>query len=62
MTHIPPIHNEELTLLRDHFAGAALTGIMASFPDSLYSDCACWAYNMAEVMLAEREKRMEAKP
>lgn len=52
----------DIACLRDQFAAAALTGNLAAFPETYDGDAARWAYDMAEIMLAERAKRMEAKP
>jgi len=45
--------------LRDHFAGLAMQGLMAADPDMGWSeiDCAKYAYDQADVMIAERKKR-----
>lgn len=54
----------ELEKLRDQFAAAALTGIMARSDDSnVYRDQALRAYNMADAMMEmhkEREKRRKS--
>jgi hypothetical protein len=43
--------------LRDYFAGKALQGTQAN-PDGWTSNekCAAWCYQMADAMLAERER------
>ena len=45
-------------LLRDHFAGLAMQGLLAADPELEwdYSDCAEYAYMLANAMLAERER------
>lgn len=40
--------------LRDYFAAAALTGYLARGGNP--ENCAGWAYNFADAMLAERDK------
>jgi len=48
--------HEEITL-RDYFAAAALTGLLAYYrEDTDAHDCAAEAYRQADAMLAEREK------
>lgn len=42
--------------LRDWFAGQALAGLMASYPDRPESMTADTAYLVAKAMMAEREK------
>lgn len=49
--------SEERLRLRDQFAAAALTGLLASMQKNvLAEDLASHAYEAAEAMLAEREK------
>ncbi len=44
--------------LRDHFAGLAMQGILTTLSKTVNPDSvAQMAYNMADAMLAEREKR-----
>jgi uncharacterized protein YfaT (DUF1175 family) len=45
-------------LLRDHFAGLAMQGLLAADPDTRWDDydCAKYAYAQADAMLAERER------
>ncbi|MDY0274780.1 MAG: hypothetical protein RBR42_04980 [Desulfomicrobium sp.] len=43
--------------LLDHFAGLAMASVFASGFDGTFRECAQDAYDMAEVMLAEREAR-----
>lgn len=43
--------------LRDHFAMAALTGLLSSMQKNVYAEeMASHAYELADAMLAEREK------
>ena len=52
----------EITLL-DYFAGQALNGDLSCSQEGsggTYEDYAKFAYNMAEAMLRERERRMNA--
>jgi hypothetical protein len=45
--------------LRDWFAGQALAGILASYPPNEKIDVsivAMWSYDLADAMIAEREK------
>lgn len=52
--------NEDAMTLRDHFAGQALIGLIASpeLHDDVYNDesCAEKAYKIADAMLKERWK------
>jgi hypothetical protein len=41
--------------LRDHFAAAALTGLMANGTEDEMAERAKWAYQQADAMLAARE-------
>jgi hypothetical protein len=43
--------------LRDHFAGLAMQGIVATDDDITYKFLSSVAYGMADAMLKEREKR-----
>ena len=43
--------------LRDHFAGLAMQGVLAMDDDIDFKYISSVAYNMADAMLAEREKR-----
>jgi hypothetical protein len=49
-----------MTLL-DYFAGQALVGMMQleDWKDRVPTEIACWAYDQAEAMLAERTRRAE---
>ncbi|WP_216726050.1 hypothetical protein [Hymenobacter siberiensis] len=49
-------HIGGMTLL-DYFAGKALGGYLAN-ADAYKDDAAKWAYDVAEMMLAERAKRL----
>jgi hypothetical protein len=42
--------------LRDYFAGQALSSGMYEYGKQLYGDMACWAYQVADAMIAERGK------
>jgi len=44
--------------LRDHFAGLAMQGLISADPDYRWDDkdCAKFAYQQADAMLAERNK------
>ncbi len=60
------IYNEgfkaNMVELRDHFAGMAMQGILTTLSKTVNSDSvAQMAYNMADAMLKEREKRDEQK-
>ena len=43
--------------LRDHFAGLAMQGLLSGIDNYTTQTKATWAYNMADAMLAEREKK-----
>ena len=43
--------------LRDHFAGLAMQGLIKPTDDYTIQTKVAWAYNIAESMLKEREKR-----
>ena len=47
------VHRE----LRDHFAGLAMQGLINITDNYTIPTKAAWAYNMADSMLKEREKR-----
>jgi hypothetical protein len=44
--------------LRDHFAGLAMQGLLNGIDNYTTSTKATWAYNMADAMLTEREKKI----
>jgi len=46
--------------LRDWFAGMAAVGFINSDIDLGAEKAACWAYELADAMLAERERPSEA--
>lgn len=49
--------DKERQRLRDQFAAAALTGLLASMQKNAYAEeAASHAYEIADVMLAERER------
>lgn len=55
---------EPRMLLRDYFAAAAMQGILGNRPNGFLVDVgtdniAPWAYQIADAMLAEREKGKE---
>jgi len=43
--------------LRDHFAGLAMQGLIKPTNDYTIQTKVAWAYNIAESMLKERDKR-----
>lgn len=52
---------EEYVRLRDEFAKAALTGILAAIKPGervSYDDVAMWAYNHADAMIEERNREV----
>lgn len=56
-----PVHEEDGMTLRDYFAAAALTGLLANANNSVCgwtaaSASAASAYTAADLMLAQREK------
>ena len=42
--------------LRDHFAGLAMQGLLSIIDNYTTQTKATWAYNIADAMLAERER------
>ena len=54
----PRIYKEDMSgmSLRDWFAGMAMQGLMSYDYDHDNEDVAKWAYEIADAMIAEREK------
>lgn len=50
---------ENTPTLRDQFAMAALTGRLASNIDETPENSVRWAYNYADAMLLERDKKKD---
>ncbi len=56
--YTPPPYRNGMSI-RDKFAAAALTGVLASETNATYKEFAESSYKCADAMLAERRKRRE---